>query len=51
MKKVNIFCALGFHSWKFGWYAEPVAGRYEKHCIKCPKKQFMQTNPKKWIDF
>lgn len=51
--KVKWSCRLGWHKWYYGEFIKPVYGRYERHCLDCPKRQFAKYISKKrhWVDF
>ncbi len=52
-RKIPFWCRLGSHRWYYGAFARPVYGRYERHCLRCPKLQYADYNGNKriWVDF
>jgi hypothetical protein len=48
-----LWCRLGWHQWYHGEFIAPVYGRYERHCLGCPKRQYAdyEGNGRIWVDF
>ena len=52
--KFNFWCWLDiWHKWYYGSFIAPVYGRYERHCLNCPKMEFAKYvgNKRIWVPF
>src|ERR1700675_2739231 len=41
-----------FHNWYYGYYIHPrLHGRYERHCLDCPRTERKLYNPEEWVRY